>query len=100
MIVYNVTIKIDTDIYEEWLSWMKEVHVPDVMRTNLFLENKICRLLGVDEEDGITYAIQYTCESMNVFDTYQQQFAKQLQQEHTERYQGKFVAFRTLMEVV
>ena len=30
----------------------------------------------------------------------QKEYAKKLQVEHTEKFQGKFVAFRTLLEVV
>lgn len=100
MIIYNVTVKIDLDIHEDWLQWMKDVHVPDVIATGLFSECKICRLLTVDESDGITYAFQYFCENMAAFEKYQEVHATNLQKDHTERYKDKFVAFRTLMEVV
>jgi len=30
MILYNVTVSIDPEIAEEWLTWMREVHIPDV----------------------------------------------------------------------
>ena len=99
-ILYNVTIKVDIRVHEEWLAWMKRVHVPDVMKTGMFLEYKICRLLGVDESDGITYAVQYLCPDMNTYNRYQAEHAYRLQKEHKERYEGKFVAFRTLMKVM
>ena len=41
MILYNVTISIDTSVEEDWLQWMKEIHIPDVMNTGLFIDNKI-----------------------------------------------------------
>lgn len=100
MIIYNVTVKIDHSVHDDWLEWMKNVHIPDVMKTNLFSENRICRLLTVDESDGITYAVQYGCKDMATFDQYQKQFAPKLQRDHTERYGEKFAAFRTLMEIV
>lgn len=99
-ILYNVTIKIDHDIHHAWLRWMKRIHIPEVMRTGMFMEYKICRLLGVDETDGITYAVQYLCPNMTTFQLYQEQHAYVLQKAHSERYEGKFVAFRTLMKVV
>lgn len=99
MIIYNVTVNIDNDVREEWLQWMKEVHIPDVMQTGFFIENKICKVL-VDEEQGTTYSIQYTCESMDKLKAYQQQHSPRLQKEHTDRYANKFVAFRTLLEIV
>ena len=41
---------------------MKKTHIPEVMDTGYFLDNKICRLLV---EDEITYAIQYFCKNMD-----------------------------------
>lgn len=100
MILYNVTIKIELAVHDEWLAWMKNTHIPDVMNTGLFLENRICRLLSQDESEGITYAIQYWCESMQVLHQYYAHHAPALQAAHTAKYRGRFVAFRTLMETV
>ncbi len=99
MILYNVTVKILNEVKDDWLNWMKTVHIPDVMNTGLFVENKICRIIEEDP-DGETYAIQYFCKDMDTFMKYQNEHAKELQKEHTQRYDGKYVAFRTLMEVI
>ncbi len=99
MILYNVTINIETDVHDEWLKWMKEVHVPDVMQTGLFSENKICKLL-VDEEQGLTYSFQYFCASLSDYQLYQTEHAPRLQAEVRKKYEGKFVAFRSLLEVI
>jgi len=99
MILYNVTVKILNEFKADWLDWMKTVHIPDVMNTGLFIENKICRIIEEDP-DGETYAIQYFCKDMDAFMKYQNEHAKELQKEHTQRYDGKYVAFRTLMEVI
>ncbi|MCH2082260.1 MAG: DUF4286 family protein [Saprospiraceae bacterium] len=100
MILYNVTLKVDPQIHEEWKQWMCEVHIPDVMSTGLFKEYKMCKLLGLDEADGITYAVQYFSASMEDFEEYQSKHAKRLQTEHMNRYKDRYVAFRTMMEVV
>ena len=41
MIIYNVTVNVEAEIHNDWISWMKEVHIPDVMNTGYFLENKM-----------------------------------------------------------
>ncbi|MFI5149004.1 MAG: DUF4286 family protein [Bacteroidia bacterium] len=99
MIIYNVTVCIDHDVQTEWLKWMRETHIPDVMKTGCFIENKICKVL-VDEDSGVTYSIQYTCNSMNELEEYRQKHAPGLQKDHNERFKDKFVAFRTLLEVL
>lgn len=99
-ILYNVTINVDHQIHLEWVEWMKTVHIPDVMATGKFLRFQFQRILEGENETGVTYAIQYLAPDMQTFQEYNEQFAAQLQKEHTQRYNGKFGAFRTLMEVI
>lgn len=99
MYIYNVTVSIDKTIAEEWLDWMKTVHVPDVLSTGHFTENKICKVLNVDDE-GATYSVQYTFETMKDIEAYQKEHGPRLQAEHTKRYEGMYAAFRTLLEIV
>ena len=99
MILYNVTINIDHDVHDEWLQWMKSKHIPDVLNTGLFIENRICRILA-EEEGGKSYSIQYLLKNMADYNTYQDEYAASLQLEHTQKFEGKFVAFRTILEVV
>lgn len=99
MIVYSVTINVEDDIHDDWLNWMKETHIPDVLNTGLFNAHRILKVISHQgEKDGTTYNIQYDCESMADLHKYQAQHAPKLQKEHSERYENKFVAFRTLLE--
>ena len=100
MIIYNVTVNIDHDSHDDWLDWMKSVHIPDVMATGSFLENKISKVLSDQDDGGVTYAIQYVSKDMDTYENYLKEHAPRLQQEHSARYEGKFAAFRTLLEVV
>ena len=98
MIIYNVTVNIDDDVHDDWFQWMSEVHIKDVMKTGLFLEARFSKILA-EEEGGKSYSIQYLCKTMEDLQTYQDEHAPSLQKDHTSRYEGKFVAFRTLLRV-
>lgn len=99
MIIYNVTVQVDKEVHEEWLSWMKKKHIPDVMASGQFLDYRIFRLID-DSEVVVTYACQYQCKGMDNIHRYQEDFAPTLQEDHRNRYEGRFVAFRTLLEDV
>ncbi len=99
MILYNVTVSIDPAIAEDWLEWMRTQHIPDVMATGCFVESRISRVHG-EEEGGITYAITYLSLSQDKIDEYSEKHAPLLQQDHSERYAGRFAAFRTLLSVI
>lgn len=99
MILYNVTVNIDKAVEAEWKAWMKEVHIPEVLATGLFVESKFFRLLQ-EEPQGTTYSVQYFAESIEKFKEYEEKYAHQLQQEHMQKYGNKAMAFRTLLESV
>ena len=100
MILYNITNKVDHAVHDEWLGWMQQSYIPHVMESGIFEDYKFCRLLGVDESDGITYALQFTISSRPAFDIYQEKFAYAHQQMHDLRYKGNFVTFRSVLDVV
>ncbi len=101
MILYNVTINIDESVHLEWVEWMKSKHIPDVLDTGCFSGYKFLKLLNEQEgAEGITYCVQYFCQDMKTLHKYIAHHAPALQNEHTTKYQGKFVAFRTLLETI
>lgn len=99
-VIYNVTINIDHSAVDEWLEWMQQVHIPDVMKTGMFESHRILRLIGDEDSGGVTFALQYTATDMQHYDRYRTEFAPALQAEHTAKFKDLFVAFRTLLEVV
>jgi Domain of unknown function (DUF4286) len=98
-IIYNVTVSVDETVHEEWLSWMKGIHVPEVLATGFFENGRICRVLA-HEEGGVTYAVQYVVKSMSDYERYQADFAPALQAKHIERYGQQVAAFRTILEIL
>jgi hypothetical protein len=100
MFIYNVTTKVTWSIHEEWLAWMKETHVPEVIQTGCFTHATILRLLEIDEEEGPTYAFQYHAESKSLYNRYIEKFAPQFKQEIFTKWGSNFIAFRSLMQVV
>lgn len=100
MILYNVTVKIEPEIKEEWLQWMKSKHIPEVMATGNFTHYRLCRLLEQNDEEEITYVIQYLCNSAAHYNRYIEHHAPLLQKKHHEKFKNHFVAFRTVMEVL
>lgn len=98
-VLYNVTCSVDQEIHEEWLDWMMFVHIPEVMQSGLFIENRICRIQEEDEKT-LTYAIQYICRSQADLMLYMSDYAPALQKSHQERYGTRVAAFRTVLEII
>jgi hypothetical protein len=100
MLLYNVTVGIDKNAEQEWLRYMKQIHIPAVMATGMFVDSKMYRVLH-DQEDGtISYSIQYFSPSIDNVQHYLEKFAPKLVDEHRLKFQNRHVAFRTLLEEI
>ena len=100
MLLYNITVGVDKEIEREWLIWIKEKHIPDVMSTGLFLQSKIFKVLHESEDGTISYSIQYLANNMNNVEQYLEIFAPKIMNEHRVKFRDKHVAFQTLLEEV
>lgn len=100
MLLYNVTVGIDKDAEQEWLRYMKQKHIPDVMKTGMFLSWKMFKVLHDAEDGTISYSVQYFASSIEQVQQYLDVFAPKLVEEHRKQFHNKHVAFRTLLEEV
>lgn len=96
MYIYSVTVNVNEQIHAEWLNWMKETHIADVMKTGCFVDSKLLKLLYVEDE-GHTYSVQYRFLDLSDIERYQKQFAPSLQAEHSRKFKDQYAAFRTIL---
>lgn len=94
---YSVTVHIDSAIAKEWLSWMRAVHVPEVLRAGGFLGCDITRQIVPPSVIGReTIVLDYRVPSLDALETYRRTSAPGLQQAHADRYAGRFEASRSV----
>lgn len=100
MLLYNITIKVENSVHEDWLLWMHDTYIPKFMATKYFNDYKFYKLLNLPDPDGETYALQLFCDSKELFDTYKQETEEQLQFLLVKQFEDRIVFFPTLMEKV
>ena len=100
MYIYNVTTNINEAIHLEWLKWMREKHIPNMLSTGKFNKAKMCQVLINEEMGGITYSVQYTTDSLETLQQYYKEDAPKLRAEALTMFKDQFVAFRTELKVL
>ncbi|HET8854530.1 MAG TPA: DUF4286 family protein [Salinimicrobium sp.] len=99
MYIYNVTINVDEGIEQKWLEWMQKEHIPQMLKTGKFTKALLTKVLVKEELGGVTYSVQYTAESKNLLQRYYTENAPEMRNK-SKAFEGKFVAFRTELEVI
>lgn len=99
-IIYNVTTKVAELVAENWLHWMKEEHIPDVVGTGCFTHAVILRLIEVDETEGPTYAVQFFSESKALYNRYIEKFSEEKRKAALAKWGGNVISFRSVLQVV
>ena len=100
MFIYNVTAQLDKNIHKEWIQWMQQIHIPEVMQTGCFTGSRLLRLLETVESDRFTYTVQYTAPTKADYNRYIEMHAATLRQSTINKWGNKIIAFRSLMEII
>lgn len=100
MIIYNVTINIDESVEKQWLQWMHEKHIKDVLDTGKFHSARLIKVLVEEQMGGSTYSVQFMTDSKEKLQQYYAQDAPALRAESAGLFGEKMLAFRTELEVI
>ncbi len=100
MIIYNITINIHESVHDQWLKWMQEKHINDMLATGKFSSARLVRVLVDEEMGGKTYSVQFTTQNKAMLQSYYNDDAPRLRQEGQSLFGDKMLAFRTELEVI
>ena len=99
MIIYNVTTILQESIEQDYLDYMKEIHMPEAMASGTFSS---CNLLKLTEpiNEGATYCAQYVTDDIQKLNEYRAAISPKLQEDFKQKFDNQYVAFRSVLESV
>lgn len=100
MIIYNETTKVEHNIAAAWLEWMKEEHIPAIIRTGCFTHATILEVIETDNTEGPTYAVQYHADSKALYNQYIREHSTALRKDAFDKWGNQFISFRSVLQVV
>jgi len=100
MFVYNLTVKVDNIVLHNWIQWLREEYIPEIMATNLFAETRFFKLLEPHDSEASTFILQCATDSKDKYDEYITDHSNILAQKAFERWGHNFVSFETFMQTV
>lgn len=100
MIIYNVTINIHESVHDQWLNWMQQKHINEILATGKFSSARMVKVLIEEEMGGTTYSVQYITDSKETLEKYYQEDAPRFREEGLKLFGDKMLAFRTELELI
>lgn len=98
MLKYRVIVEIEKEIESEWLKWMTEVHIPEVLATGLIDKAELLR--NIEYDAGQIYVADYTINNNENYHQYLEEFAPGLRTKAEIRFCGRYHPRREVFEVV
>lgn len=86
-------------IEQEWLTWIRE-HIAQVLKTGLFKDAKLTRVLVQEQDGSSTFSIQYKAIDRSSLDTYYTKHAPTLRQQSITKWGESVLSFRTELDVL
>ena len=99
-LVYNLTFKLGSDISEDWLNKLKHQYLPKCYDVFTPLHTQINEIMIQPEDNDLTFAVQFTFPSMEIFMGDGKQMLKALVLTMDEDFKNRYVYFGTLMQVL
>jgi hypothetical protein len=98
MIIYNLTVNITHQAHNEWMKWLKEEHLPEIIETKTFYDIKIYQLINIEEADGPTYSVQFFARSMEEYDIFINEYAPAFINKSVNKWGDEMFSFRTTLK--
>lgn len=100
MIIYNVTTNVHETSAAQWLKWMQEIHIPEMLATGKFSSARLVRVVVEEEMGGLTYSVQFVTDSKETLESYYRDDAPRLRQEAMKLFADTAFSFRTELELI
>lgn len=96
MIIYQVTLTINKEIFNEYLEWLKE-HIQEMLCVEGFIDSKILQPILEEQSDALnTLCVLYTVENEFYLKQYFEKQASAMRAQGEQKFGKKFSATRAV----
>lgn len=99
MYIYNITFNIDESIQKEWLEWIKDSFIPEMLLDETITKFVLSQIMVSEEMGGITYSLQFSVTTAQNLEELLKKDPKNIPFQ-SQRFSEKQVYFSTGMKVI
>lgn len=98
MVIYEVNLSVDKEIFQDYSVWLQE-HVEEMLQFPGFLSATIMRPEIVEDGEQKEMVVQYQLEGRDDLERYFNEFASGMREKGIQLFSGRFSAKRRILEV-
>ncbi|VEB37915.1 Uncharacterised protein [Legionella sainthelensi] len=98
MVIYEVNLAIDKDVFAKFQVWLKE-HVKEMLQLPGFIQARILKPEAEEIVGKKELTVQYQLENRDSLTVYFTEFAEKMREKGIRLFQDKFSAERRIFEV-
>ena len=98
MVIYEVNLNINSDIYSEFQLWLEE-HIKEMLQFPGFIQASIFKPEQEDVSLQEKLTIQYQLETRDDLERYFTEFAPKMREKGIQRFQDQFSATRQIFKL-
>ncbi len=101
MVIYEVNLSIDADVYADYMVWLKE-HVKEMLQFPGFIQVSLFEQESKEPDGDFSQeklTVQYQIEDRDSLEKYLTEFAPKMRGEGINRFKDKFSADRRIFNV-
>ncbi len=99
MLIYNTTYHLDEKDEKNFIIWIKETYLPQVLEHNSLMNPRFCKVLS-HKDEGVSYSLQWEVDNSEILHQWYREQGNQMAVELTSIFKDRLVGFSTLLEVL
>lgn len=100
MLIFNTTYQVTTNHTENWIQWIKTEHIPFMLKSEVFIEPQITKIVGSEDETGTSFSVQFKINDMDTLVLWHNQYAIEFQDKVSSKFGTEVVFFSTVLELL
>jgi len=100
MLIYNITFLVAENASDQWLKWVHEIHIPEMVSSGYFTEPRLTKVLSDHGLKDTSYAVQYHIEDMKLMEAWERKFKANLERDCAMVFGEHVLLFTTVLELI
>lgn len=100
MLLYNTTYTLEAEVERNFLIWIKECYIPQVIEDGKLHSPRLMKILSHSEDGTLSYSLQFEVKDSSTLHAWHLSKGRFLNEELLKVFKDKIIGFPTLMEIL